>query len=38
VKTVTEPEKVILSSDIPQDWPNPLEHEAYDEEHDLVLH
>jgi DHA2 family multidrug resistance protein len=37
-KTVAEPEKVIPSSDIPQDWPNPLEHETYDEEHDLVLH
>ena len=35
---VAEPEKASLQTDMPDAWTNIAEHEAYDEEHDLVLH
>ena len=33
-----EMEKAVPPPDLPEDWPDALEHEAHDEEHDLVLH
>ncbi len=35
---VAEPEKAILQPEMPDAWTNTAEHEAYDEEHDLVPH
>jgi len=37
-KGVAEPEKAVLPSHIPEVLPDSLDHETYDEEHDLVLH
>jgi hypothetical protein len=41
-KSVTEPEKVLATPDIPQDWQRardvPAHDHAHEEEHDLVLH
>ena len=33
-----EPEQAALPPEIPESWPEPAEHEAHEEEHDLVLH
>ena len=37
-KPVAEPEKAVIPPHIPEILPDALEHGAYDEEHDLVLH
>ncbi|MGC1647347.1 MAG: DHA2 family efflux MFS transporter permease subunit [Candidatus Sulfotelmatobacter sp.] len=38
MKPPPEAEKAVLPSEVTHDWPDALEHEAYDEEQDLVLH
>ena len=37
-KPPADVEKTVLPSDATHDWLDVPEHEAYDEEHDLVLH
>ncbi len=37
-KATGEPAKTVLPPHIPEAQPDSLDHESYDEEHDLVLH